>query len=333
MELVWLDPADPDRRDVDGAVALMEAARPDDEREFPAPTVSNFVANLRYGWESNAPLIAVLRDDRERVIGLLEVWLPEWDNKHVGFVKVTVEPTLRRRGMGAYLAEAGVRHVRSTGRRLLAAHTRDDVASAALCTSFGLKQGSAEIVRRQDLLAVDWAGVDRLYADAEVHAIDYELLRFGGRTPDDLLPQVAQMVEAINDAPLDDMDIEDEVFSPERVRAFEDAMIARGQRWRRVIARQKSTGALAGHTMVGVIDETPGFAWNGDTSVVRAHRGHRLGLLLKAEMMRRLQEDEPQLRTIVTGNAASNKHMIQINELLGYRVAYQEIMWQRSIAD
>jgi ribosomal protein S18 acetylase RimI-like enzyme len=333
MELAWLDPANPDRRDVDGAVALLEAARCADTPDHIPPTVSAFRANLRYGWEDNAPETAVLRAGHRRVVGLLEAWLPKWDNRHLGGIQVTVDPAYRRRGIGRRLAEEGLQHVRNAGRRVLTAFTRDDEAAAALCRVFDLKQASEAVMRRQDLLAVDWERIDREYANAKTHAADYELLRLDARTPDELMPQVVEMVAAINDAPTDDLDVEDEVFSPERVRAFENAMIARGQRWRRVAARHTGTGELAGHTNVGVISETPEFAWNGDTSVVHAHRGHRLGLLLKAEMMRWLREEEPQLRWIVTGNAAANKHMIQINELLGYRIMHNELGWQRALSD
>jgi RimJ/RimL family protein N-acetyltransferase len=62
---------------------------------------------------------------------------------------------------------------------------------------------------------------------------------------------------------------------------------------------------------------------------VRSHRGHRLGLLLKSDMMRWLGEAEPQLRTIDTWNAESNDHMIAINERLGYRVMGRGIAYQR----
>jgi GNAT superfamily N-acetyltransferase len=333
MELVWLDPANPDRRDVDGAVALQEAARSVDTPDHIPPTVSAFRANLRYGWEDNAPETAVLRDAHRRVVGLLEVWLPKWDNRHLGGIHVTVDPAYRRRGLGRRLAEDGAQHVRDRGRRLLTAFTRDDEPAAALCRALDLKQASDAIARRQDLFTVDWGQIDREYASAAALAADYELLRFDGRTPDELMPQVVEMVAAINDAPTDDLDVEDEVFSPERVRAFEDAMVARGQRWRRVAARHKGTGALAGHTNVGVINEMPAYGWNGDTSVVRTHRGHRLGLLLKAEMMRWLREEEPQLRWIVTGNAAANTHMIQINERLGFRIMYHELVWQRALSN
>ena len=53
----------------------------------------------------------------------------------------------------------------------------------------------------------------------------------------------------------------------------------------------------------------------------RAHRGHRLGLLLKIDMMRWLAEAEPQLEVMETWNNADNRFMIGVNELLGYRLS------------
>jgi RimJ/RimL family protein N-acetyltransferase len=64
----------------------------------------------------------------------------------------------------------------------------------------------------------------------------------------------------------------------------------------------------------------PGWAWQADTAVSRDHRGHRLGLLLKIEMMRWLAEDRPDVKTIETWNNADNEFMIRVNEALGYRL-------------
>ena len=139
------------------------------------------------------------------------------------------------------------------------------------------------------------------------------------------------MVAAINDAPIDDLDIEDEVFPPERVRAYEDAQEARGLLIHRVFARHRETGELAGHTVVVVDSERPQLGEQEDTSVVRAHRGHRLGLLLKADMNLWLREVQPQLETIDTWNAESNSHMIALNELVGYQVMGREFEFQKSI--
>jgi RimJ/RimL family protein N-acetyltransferase len=186
-------------------------------------------------------------------------------------------------------------------------------------------------MRRQDLHTIDRQRVRQLAADARDHARDYELQRLPGAVPDDLLEQVARMTEAIIDAPTDDLDVEDEVFSPGRIRAFEAAQDAYQRRMYRLLARHRGTGELAGHTMTGVSAQHPWQAWQFDTSIVKRHRGHRLGLLLKAEMLDWLREAEPQLDRLDTGNAASNTHMIGINEALGYRIMARVIQWQRHL--
>jgi RimJ/RimL family protein N-acetyltransferase len=121
------------------------------------------------------------------------------------------------------------------------------------------------------------------------------------------------------------------VYSPERVRAYERAQIESGFRFRRVVARHCPTGELAGHTVLVVDSESPHIADQHDTSVVRAHRGHRLGLLLKSEMLLWLAEAEPQVTRIHTDNAESNRHMIAVNERLGYRPAGRNLEFQRRI--
>jgi hypothetical protein len=83
--------------------------------------------------------------------------------------------------------------------------------------------------------------------------------------------------------------------------------------------------------MASVARDHPGFGAQNDTSVGRAHRGHRLGLLLKIEMLRWLSDVEPQLRVLDTWNAASNAYMIAVNEQLGYRVLDESIEWQRHL--
>ncbi|HEY7815879.1 MAG TPA: hypothetical protein VIC62_21720, partial [Nakamurella sp.] len=67
------------------------------------------------------------------------------------------------------------------------------------------------------------------------------------------------------------------------------------------------------------------------TSVLRPHRGYRLGLALKIAMLRQLAAAEPQARVIETFNAASNDHMIGVNELLGYRPVARVVEWQKHL--
>jgi GNAT superfamily N-acetyltransferase len=329
VELTWLDPEHLDGRDVAGAVALLEAARLVDCPHQLGPTVASFVADQRHGWDGELPLTSLARDAHGRVTGVLEVNLPQWDNGHLGYVRVTVDPAMRRRGLGRRLFEAGVEKVRAEGRSLVVTDCFDQTAGVDFAKALGLARASEEVERVQDLLSLDWTRLDQEYASAESRAAEYELVRMPGATPEDVIADVARMTAAINDAPTDDLDIEDEVYTPERIRAFDAALLAHDRRAYRLVARHRGTGVLAGHTMVAVEGDQPWYGWQCDTSVLREHRGHRLGLLLKIAMLRWLAEDEPQLRTLDTWNAASNAHMIGVNEVLGYRVVASGITWQK----
>lgn len=48
-------------------------------------------------------------------------------------------------------------------------------------------------------------------------------------------------------------------------------------------------------------------------------------------MLRWLADEEPQVRTIDTGNAGSNVHMIEVNGVFGYQVVATGIEWQRHL--
>lgn len=336
LDLTWLDPDNLDPRDLAGAVSVREAARAvDAPHRLGRTTVSTYTTWLRHGWDGERPVVAVARepDRSDRVVGTLTLSLPGWDNTHLASLYVVVDPADRRRGLGRRLFEAGVARVRAEGRRLVCAAALDQSPGIPFLKAMGLEPVLEEVYRRQDLLALDWERLDQEYATAQRHAAGYELLRLPGAVPEELLPAVARMTEAINDAPTEGLDMEDEVFPPERIRAYEAAQAAYGDRVYRLAARELATGELAGHTVVSVDGEQPWLGNQHDTSVVGAHRGHRLGLLLKIGLLRWLREAEPQLRFIDTGNAASNAHMIAVNETLGYDVVARSVESQRHLTD
>jgi len=331
VDFTWLDADEVGSGEIAGAVALLDAARAvDSPHELPA-TVASFTADLRHGWDGDRSISAFARDKRGRVTGLAQIFFTPWDNTHLGYLEVTVDPLVRRRGLGRKLFEAGVERIREEGRTLVLIDGSDHAASVAFADAMGLDRASEEVQRRLQLTTLDWTRLDHEFGEAGDRARDYELLQMPGGTPDGMLTAIARMTEAINDAPTDDLQIEDEVFSPERLRAFEAAQEARGRRLYRLVVRHGAAGELAGHTMVGIDNERPWHGWQYDTSVLRTHRGHRLGLLLKIGMVRWLAEEEPQLRTLDTWNASSNAHMIRVNEVLGYEVLARAISWQQNI--
>jgi len=332
MELSWLDPERLDRRDVAGALGVIEAVRAVDTPQQIATISTNYTYLLRHGWDGEPPLAAVHRDTAGRVDAVLYVWLPQRDNTGTATIHVFVDPLARRAGLGRRMFEAGIQRARDEGRHTLFASTFHRSPGVEFLTTMGFARAAEAVLRRQDPTALDWSRLDDLFADAEQRAKAYELVHIAGATPDDMLEAVATMTSAINDAPTEGLDIEDEVFTPERVRAFEEAMAARGRRLYHLIARHVDTGELAGHTVVGVDVERPWYANQFDTSVVRSHRGNRLGLLLKIGMLKWLATEEPQLRTLDTDNAASNSFMIGINDLIGYQVIGSVYEYQHKLA-
>ncbi len=207
----------------------------------------------------------------------------------------------------------------------------DDEGARGFAARHGFEQKSASINRRQMLADLDWAAIERLHAEASAAATTYELVRREGRTPDGELEELAVMASAINDAPTDELDIEDEVFTADRMRAYETSQLARGHHLFRTLVRHRDTGEQAGHSVVLVEGERPHLAHQHDTSVVSSHRGHRLGLLLKTDLNLWLREIQPQIAEISTWNAESNGHMIGVNEAIGYRPVGRQLEFQKSI--
>lgn len=295
----------------------------------PVTTPRALADELTHGWDLE-PGRAFLATAGGTTVGAAICYTSEWDNRHLAWLLMQVHPEHRRRGHGTAMLAALREVVRAEGRTSLGVSAWDGTAGASFARGRGLEPRSRSVNRRQHLDEVDRADVEALHAAAAREASAYELLRWTGRTPEDSMEAVAAMTAAINDAPVDDLDIEDEVFPPQRIRDYETAQLARGRLYR-VLARHRESGELAGHTVVHVDAERHPLADQHDTSVVRAHRGHRLGLLLKSEMLLWLRDAEPGVAAVDTWNAESNDHMISVNERLGYRVMGRTVQLQGEV--
>ena len=319
--------------DADDVLASLEvhnaAAAVDAPWRWPE-LLASYTALLRHGWdgEPERPFLATVGG---RVVGAASLELTERDNTHLAWLGLTVLPECRRRGYGTALFEAMAAEAARSGRRSLGADGWDNEAVTAFARKVGLECRSQEVQRRQHLAELEPGRVQRLYDEAAAASPDYELVRVAGRTPAAMVGAMVELVRAINDAPTDELDVEDEVSTPERLAAYEEGMLARGGRLYRLVARHRKTGDLAGHTVVLVDGARPEVGHQHDTAVERAHRGHRLGLRLKAGMLLWLARAEPQVRLLDTWNAASNDHMISVNDALGYRVVGRKLQFQKAL--
>jgi RimJ/RimL family protein N-acetyltransferase len=281
---------------------------------------------MRHSWEGEPGRWFVAYDGPEPV-GTAVIDASDYDNLEMAWFTMRVAPGHRRRGHGTALLRALEGLADAVGRPLRGMDGWDSEATRGFAASAGYALKSAEV--RRILVVEEAPDVVPIRDEALRAARDYELIRIDGYAPADLLPGIVDLTAAINDAPTDDLEWEDEVYSPERVRAYERAQIESGFRFRRIVARHRPTGELAGHTVVVVDGENPESADQHDTSVARRHRGHRLGLLLKAEMLLWLADVEPQVARVHTDNAESNRHMIAVNDRLGYVPAGRRLEFQR----
>jgi GNAT superfamily N-acetyltransferase len=133
------------------------------------------------------------------------------------------------------------------------------------------------------------------------------------------------------DAPADDLDIGEEDWDADRLRASNARARASGRRVVETAARHVPSGRLVAFTTVSVSAGEPDLGYQQDTLVLKEHRGHGLGLRLKAVNALRLMDELPAVTAVRTWNAASNEHMLAVNRQLGYTVDGYSREWQKVI--
>lgn len=321
---VRIERVDPFELDLDTADALADAVAEGHRRssvDLPVHGGPAFLQARRLG-SDNRPAdglwVAWVGD---RPVAHADLELPWRENTGAAFVRGHVHPDHRRLGIGRRLFDTAVGEARSAGRTRIYSGVMDGTPGGAALEAWGLVPTEGRCaVRRLDLHVAPTASWQRLHDEAVAHAGDYELVRLVGPTPEEMLPGMALLHEAINDAPVNDEGEEPALFDAQRVRDYDTAMAGRRQTVYRVLARHRTSGEWAGLSMLCVDEFAPTVAFQEDTSVVRAHRGHRLGLLMKADMLRWVAQERPEIAAVDTWNSVTNHHMIAVNERLGARV-------------
>jgi RimJ/RimL family protein N-acetyltransferase len=145
----------------------------------------------------------------------------------------------------------------------------------------------------------------------------YRLERWSAAAPDRLVASYAAARSAMTDAPAGDSTFQFPQWTVDSVRSAETVCRERGVD-RPVVVAVEPAGNVVGVTEVEIYPGQPELVVQQDTVVVPAHRGHGLGRALKAAMMRWLLTERPGIGQVVTNTAAANRHMIQVNDQIGY---------------
>lgn len=218
--------------------------------------------------------------------------------------------------------------VPTTGR---GAVPRDGASRFALGRGFVLEQ-----VERHSVLALPVPAdrLDRLGAHAAaVAGPDYRLRTWTDAAPEEMLdPYAVLHTRMSTDVPLGGLEFEEEVFDGPRVRELERLHRDSGHRLLVAVAEHVPTGVLAGFTMLTVREGEHLAVHQDSTLVLRNHRGHRLGLLVKVANVRALGAAFPTATRVHTWNAAENAPMLAVNDALGFTPGGVQGQWQKRLA-
>ncbi len=320
-----VDPADPDR--FDAWFGVVDAAHRADRPHEPGWQRQELHAMAVAGTDPQAParnrLLLVEADGA--AVGAARLDLPTQDNRDLAeLTLVSVDPARRRQGVGTALLRAGVEAAREQGRRDLVVgleeHGAPSPGGRALAERSGLVASQVE-VRRDLRVPVDAARLDALEERCRGHAEGYAVRLWEGECPADLLEDRALLSQRMStDAPAGDVPRGEEHWDAARVRFGERLLREQGRVRLSAGAVHEASGRLVAFTDLCVPTAAPERAYQWDTLVLREHRGHRLGTLVKLANLRRVPAAWPRTRVVSTWNAEENTPMIAVNEALGCEV-------------
>jgi GNAT superfamily N-acetyltransferase len=291
------------------------------------------------------------------IVGTVDIALPLADNQDLAEFTLDILPEYQRQGVGRQLLEAAEQFARDEGRSMILVDTNHPGASLHEFEPEQLVPGSGlgfvplgsrevEFARRTGYtlqhieqfsscaLPLDSKLVAELEAEAEeANNGRYRLHHWTDRCPERWLEAVAALEnQAGGDAgPVEGTD--DIVFDARILREAEEVTISQGRRTVVTAVEHIATGSLVGLTTISVLAQRQDVVFQDDTVVLQAHRGNKLGLLIKVANMERLTEQFPAARVIYTWNAPENRYLLTVNHQLGFTTAGVTGIWQKELPD
>ena len=300
---------------------------PDDPPTRPAKTaeqmknVPPFVGAFAWaGWNP---------EKTEMVASGVIQWMKTAENRHMAQFDLSVDRDCRQQGLGRVLLRQVVQTAQSENRRLLMTDTNARVpAGEAFLKRLGAERGLEMHTNQLALPKLDLALIEQWQTEGQQRAAGFTLGFWDGAYPDDHLDAVAELLDVMNTAPHDGLELDDIHLTPEQLRQTEQMEAAMGSRRWTVYAAETATGRLAGFTEATWKPSRPEVVSQGMTGVLPEFRGRGLGRWLKAAMLARILQDRPEAKFVRTGNADSNAAMLGINHALGFAPYLSRCVWQ-----
>jgi GNAT superfamily N-acetyltransferase len=335
LEVVEIDPFDDEEFDQWFSVQRIK----DQERrpDLPGWQREELLAwgRLVDGPERTQPVLA--RNAAGRPIGISHLETFTTENQHVARTEIYVVPEARRLGVGRALLEAIEDMARIGGRTQLTA--RDEVPSRPdfvnCAPSFAAAHGFRPVqvmVRRERSLPLDEEQRRRLLENPTATPVGYTIETFSDRWSDRDVADRAELGRRMStDAPHEGQDLDEELWTVERVRQLEALLAAQNRAKVISAARHDATGKVVGFTEIAVPLGAPESVWQHDTLVLREHRGHGLGYAMKLANLVEVSTRYPAARYVNTWNAQENGPMIAVNDAMGFEVSAHSTTWMKEL--
>ena len=302
-----------------------QEARHHDRPDAPFLTEQEAVVMVTTHDSEERILPFVTCDGAGTVVGAGAVFVPLLDNLDKAYFELSVRPAHRGRGAGDAAIEHVLALIRAEGRRLaigegfFPADADDDHPVRAFALRHGFTLGNTE-VRRTLELPVPEERIRGWTTEAAKHHEGYEIRTYEDLLPDELLPSLVELHNQLAvDAPTGDIEFEAGRMT---VEIFLEHVEKRRRSGRQVL---ESVAVKDGRTVAQSTlsvppkgAELPHMSQWG-TFVDRAHRGHRLGMAVKAANLLAVQRLFPERTLLHTTNSPVNGPMVAINEEIGFR--------------
>jgi len=319
-----------------------EIAGTDDDALTPEELLPHYQPSpeeIRYAW--------IVLDDG-RIVGRVGVDIPLEEGSRGAFWLVELLASHHGRGIGSAGYELVERTAREHERTVLQSWAQHPDAPGPRLeppTGFGSipddgvarfyrRHGyTLEQIERESALDLETSAdtVARLLAEAEAASTGYRVVQWTTPTPAERVDGYAWMKSRMStDTPMGALEFDEEAWDAARV-ALHDARVVDGGRTMLVTAAEHiDTGELVAFNELVIGRDASGPSHQEDTLVLKEHRGHKLGQLVKcAGLTRWRSEFAPHSPRVITYNAEENRPMLDINEAIGFAPKAYNGAWKK----
>ena len=252
-------------------------------------------------------------------------------NKHLALFDISILKNYRKKGIATQSLKNIIDFAKEHSLTVAISQTYEDDGREFL-KRIGAKAAYAAKENRLQMNEVDWNMVKDWISEAESLNPDTKIVKFT-QVPGDIIEKYCQIyTETANQAPLDDLDLKNMVFSPEVMRKREEDFKKIGFTNYTMITLEPD-GDISGLTEILRMPDKKTMLSQNLTGVRDKYRDRKLGKWLKALMLLDMKERFPEVTVVTTGNADSNAPMLSINHRLGFKAYRESTAFQINVQD